>query len=66
MLCIGDYGDSGSLVYDQDDALWEIYEGTYERNSEVFVVIPIDIILENVYKNENVKFDIIRKNLKVL
>ncbi|PKK57760.1 hypothetical protein RhiirC2_721012 [Rhizophagus irregularis] len=55
----GDSGDSGSPVYDQDGGLWGIYEGTFLTGG-ASVVIPIDIILQNVYENTKIEFKLLK------
>ncbi|RIA98316.1 hypothetical protein C1645_750239 [Glomus cerebriforme] len=54
----GDHGDSGSPVYDDNGTLWGIYMGTFE-NGEVSAVIPISIILEDVFVKEGAEFDLL-------
>ena len=62
MLCTGDHGDSGAPVYDRDGALWGIYEGTFEHDDSISVVIPVDIILGDVYENEEVELKCFKFN----
>ncbi|GBB95213.1 hypothetical protein RclHR1_00250011 [Rhizophagus clarus] len=62
----GDHGDSGAPVYDQDGALWGIYEGTSEDNDEISCVIPIDIILGDVYENKGVIFKLVKDKIRNL
>jgi hypothetical protein len=63
LLCIGDYRDSGVSVYDQDGGLWRIYESIFEHDDTISVIIPIDIILGDVYDENNaLKLKLIKSN----
>jgi hypothetical protein len=60
LLCTGKKGDSGSAVFDEKGVLWGIYHGS---SYPFHFIIPIHLILRDVYSRFYVKFKLINQQV---